>query len=133
MSGYIQLSDMTNADVIATKLYRENQYKGFRGVPNTVVYDTTKGRARKTPVEYVDNEDMKKVLNMRIKDMSAAQKRTYNRLAQRKRYAKKQAKELSGETAAEYKQKLGKKIKDMTKTERAKYNKLSKREQRLRK
>ena len=115
MSNQIPLSIIGDTDITSIK-----DFKGvsFRGVPNTIVYDVTKGRTRKLPIKYVDNEDMKI---------------TYNRLAQRKTYAKKQAIELSGETASQYKNKLGKTIKQMTKEEKAKYNRLSKREQRLRK
>lgn len=128
MSKKIPLSNITPLDIVDVK-----PYMGFRSVPNTVVYDVTKGRSRKLPLKFVDNEDIKISYNKRIKDLSEEQLRTYNRLAQRKTYAKKQAIELSGETAAQYKKKLGKTIKEMTKAEKTKYNRLSKREQRLRK
>ena len=91
------------------------------------------GRPRYVPKTFVSHKEMKQLLGVKIKDMTPEQKRTYNRLAQRKTYAKKQAIELSGETASQYKNKLGKTIKQMTKEEKAKYNRLSKREQRLRK
>tara|TARA_R100001015_G_C4634936_1_gene202761 strand:+ start:4603 stop:4995 length:393 start_codon:yes stop_codon:yes gene_type:complete len=130
MSGYFKLTQMGDQDVIRVEDFKG---KAFRSVPNTVVYDITKGRARKAPFNYIDNEDLKVSYNKQIVDLSPEQLRTYNRLAQRKSYAKKQAIELSGETAEQYKNKLNKKIKDMTKTEKAKYNRLKKREQRLRK
>ena len=63
--------------------------------------------------------------------MSAAQKRTYHRLAQRKAQAKKDMMDKYGETAESFRKQTGKKIKDFTAEERKIYYKLNKQESRI--
>ena len=60
MSNQIPLSIIGDTDITSIK-----DFKGvsFRGVPNTIVYDVTKGRTRKLPIKYGDNEDMKITYN----------------------------------------------------------------------
>lgn len=117
------------------KEYESYEFKGFKGLPTKIIYDTTKGAKRKPPYKYMDNIHLKdKVYKGKaVKDFTAEQKRTYDRLAQRKNYQKSKMKEYSGITAKEYKSKLNKKIKDFTKLEKTNYDKLSKREERFKK
>ena len=90
------------------------------------------GRPRIAPEKGADNENLKKVLGVSIKGMTAEQRRAYNRLAKRKEYAREQQIKYNKQTAQQFKQKIGKKIKDMSKVEKAEYYRLSKQEQRLR-
>ena len=59
-----------------------------KGTPQTIVKNIQVGRPRIVPYENVDNVDLKSMLGVTIKGMSAEQRRAYNRLAQRKRQAK---------------------------------------------
>jgi len=115
--------------------YDEDGYDiiGFRGIPAKVIYDTSKGRPRKTPYKTLDNRKLKKVLDKSMDEFSKENKRAYDRMAQRKNYNKKKAFDMSGQTAAGYKMKLNKKMKDFSKQEMSMYNKLAKREERIRK
>ena len=115
--------------------YEEYDFKGYKGVPTKIIYDITKGAKRKPPYKYMDNIVLKEKVykGKAVKDFTIKEKQTYDRLAQRKNYQMKKAKEYSGITAKEYKLKLNKKIKDFTKTEKAQYDKLSKREERFKK
>ena len=115
--------------------YEKYEFKGFKGLPTKIIYDTTKGAKRKPPYKYMDNIHLKEKVykGKAVKDFTAEQKRTYDRLAQRKNYQNQKMKEYSGITAKEYKSKLNKKIKDFTKTEKMNYDKLSKREERFKK
>lgn len=115
--------------------YDEDGYDiiGFRGIPSRVIYDTSKGRPRKTPYKTLDNRKLKKVLNKTMDDFSKENKKAYDRMAQRKIYSRKKAIDLSGQTAAGYKLKLNKKMKYFSKQEMSMYNKLAKREERIRK
>jgi len=65
--------------------------------------------------------------------MTAEQRRTYNRLAKRKEYAKDKQRQIHGETSSDYKKKLNKSINNMSKAEKTKYYRLAKQEQRFRK
>ena len=106
-----------------TRIFKEIPQAFFKG----------KGvRPRIAPVRGSDNENLKKVLGVSIKGMTAEQKRAYNRLAKRKEYAKEQQRKYNQETSQDFKRRLGKKIKDMSDAERKKYYKLAKQEQRLR-
>eukprot|EP01050_Picozoa_sp_SAG11_P035702 SAG11_NODE_13220_length_665_cov_0.954064_2_plen_94_part_00 len=91
--------------------YDEDGYDilGFRGILAKIIYDTSKGRPRKTPYKTLDNKKLKKVLNKPMDEFSKENKKAYNRMAQRKAYAKKKAFDISGQTAAGYKLKLNKK------------------------
>ena len=117
------------------KEYEEYDFKGFKGLPTKIIYDTTKGAKRKPPYKYMDNIVLKEKVfqGKKIKDFTKKEKQTYDRLAQRKNYQNQKAKEYSGITAKEYKTKIGKKLKDFSKTEMMNYNKLSKREERFHK
>ena len=90
------------------------------------------GRPRIAPEKGADNENLKKVLGVSIKGMTAEQRRAYNRLAKRKEYAREQQRKYNQQTSQDFKRKLGKKIKDMTDKERRKYYQLAKQEQRFR-
>ena len=113
--------------------YNTYQFKGYKGLPTKIIYDTTKGRKRKPPFKYVDNIELKeKVLKGKsIKSFTKKEKQTYDRLAQRKTYQKQKMIQIAGTTAGNYKNKLNKKIKDFTPNEKRTYDKLSKQEQRL--
>jgi len=103
------------------------------GVPQIVVYkkEGEKGRPRIVPKEFASHRELKQLLGVKIKDMTAEQKRAYNRLASRIDYAKTRQQEISGQTSSQYKDKLGKRIKDMTDKERKTYYRLAKQEERL--
>jgi hypothetical protein len=103
----------------------------YKAIPQSM-YQGRGGRPRIAPVKGADNENLKKILGVSIKGMTAEQRRAYNRLAKRKEYAKEQQIKYNSQTAQQFKQKLGKKIKDMSKAEKAEYYRLSKQEQRLR-
>lgn len=113
--------------------YKNYEFKGFKGLPTKIIYDTTKGRKRKPPYKYIDNKELKeKILKGKsIKSFTKKEKQTYDRLAQRKTYQKQKMKQQFGMTATEYKNKLNKKIKDFSPNEKRTYDKLSKQEQRL--
>lgn len=117
------------------KEYESYEFKGFKGLPTKIIYDTTKGAKRKPPFKYMDNIDLKEKVykGKAIKNFTIKEKQTYDRLAQRKNYQNKKMKEYSGTTAKEYKSKLNKKIKDFTNLEKMNYDKLSKREERFKK
>jgi len=102
-----------------------------KGTPQTIVKNIQVGRPRIVPYENVDNVDLKSMLGVTIKGMSAEQRRAYNRLAQRKRQAKEDMMKLYGETAESFKESTGKKIKDFNSDERKIYYKLNKKESRL--
>lgn len=106
----------------------------YKSIPQAFFKDVGErgGRPRIAPEHGADNENLKKVLGVSIKGMTAEQKRAYNRLAKRKEYAKLQQRKYNQETSQDFKKRLGKKIKDMTVNEKAKYYKLAKQEQRLR-
>ena len=106
-----------------TRIFKEIPQAFFKGKG---------GRPRIAPVRGAANENLKKVLGVSIKGMTAEQKRAYNRLAKRKEYAKEQQRKYNQETSQDFKRRLGKKIKDMSDAERKKYYKLAKQEQRLR-
>lgn len=113
--------------------YKNYDFKGFKGLPTKIIYDTTKGRKRKPPFKYIDNIELKEKIykGKPIKDFTKKEKQTYDRLAQRKTYQKEKMKKQYGMTAGEYKKKLNKQIKDFTQQEKRLYNKLSKQEERL--
>ena len=119
--------NLTQVELISqqpkTRVYKAIPQSMFRG---------RGGRPRIAPEKGADNENLKKVLGVTIKGMTAEQRRAYNRLAKRKEYAREQQIKYNSQTAQQFKQKLGKKIKDMTKVEKAEYYRLSKQEQRLR-
>jgi len=105
-----------------------------KGIPQTYIKKKQGeiGRPRIVPKKGSDNIELKEDLGLTIKGMTAEQRRTYNRLAKRKEYAKDKQREQHGETASDYKKKLGITIDKMSKAQKAKYYKLSKQEQRLR-
>lgn len=103
----------------------------YKQVPQSF-FRSKAGRPRIAPQVGADNENLKKVLGVTMKGMTAEQRRAYNRLAKRKEYARDQQVKYNTRTATQYKAKLGKKIKDMTKDEKAEYYKLAKQEQRFR-
>ena len=39
--------------------YNTYQFKGYKGLPTKIIYDTTKGAKRKPPFKYVDNIELK--------------------------------------------------------------------------
>ena len=106
-----------------TRVYKEVPQSFFKGKG---------GRPRIAPAFGADNENLKKVLGVSIKGMSAEQKRAYNRLAKRKEYAKDQQRREHQQTSQDFKKSINKKIKDMSKEEKNKYYKLAKQEQRFR-
>lgn len=103
----------------------------YKAIPQSM-FKGRGGRPRIAPEKGADNENLKKVLGVSIKGMTAEQRRAYNRLAKRKEYAREQQIKYNKQTAQQFKQKIGKKIKDMSKVEKAEYYRLSKQEQRLR-
>ena len=103
----------------------------YKAIPQSF-FRSNAGRPRIAPQQGADNENLKKILGVTIKGMSAEQKRAYNRLAKRKEYARDQQIKYNQKTAQQFKQTIGKKIKDMTKAEKAEYYKLAKQEQRFR-
>tara|TARA_R110002126_G_scaffold48116_3_gene134260 strand:+ start:5394 stop:5750 length:357 start_codon:yes stop_codon:yes gene_type:complete len=113
--------------------YKMYNFKGLKGLPTKIIYDTTKGRKRKPPFKYIDNIQLKEKIykGKPIKNFTIKEKQTYDRLAQRKTYQKNKMKEKFGVTAGEYKKNLNKQIKDFTQNEKRIYNKLSKQEERL--
>lgn len=122
------------AGIKPTNLNKEVIVKqNINGVPQISIAkkEGQVGRPRLVPNTFLTHTEMKNLLGVKIKDMTPAQKRTYNRLAQRLEYAKTKQMEENKETSSQYKEKLGKKIKDMTKQEKAKYNRLAKQEERL--
>jgi len=125
-----QKGNLTQVELISqapkTKVYKELPQAFFKDVGERG------GRPRIAPEHGADNENLKKVLGVSIKGMTAEQKRAYNRLAKRKEYARLQQRKYNQQTSQDFKRKIGKKIKDMTKDEKAKYYKLAKQEQRLR-
>jgi len=112
-------------------LTEEPKTKVYKAIPQSF-YRGRGGRPRIAPVKGADNENLKKVLGVSIKGMTAEQKRAYNRLAKRKEYAREQQRKYNNQTSQDFKKKLGKKIKDMTDSEKRTYYKLAKQEQRLR-
>jgi hypothetical protein len=109
-----------------------SKIKEVRGTPQTIILEENKvGRPRIVPQDNIDNSELKDFLGLTIKGMSAAQKRTYHRLAQRKAQAKKDMMDKNGETAESFRKQTGKKIKDFTAEERKIYYKLNKQESRL--
>ena len=104
-----------------------SKIKEVRGTPQTIILEEKKvGRPRIVPQDNVDNSELKDFLGLTIKGMSAEQKRTYHRLAQRKAQAKKDMMDKYGETAESFRKQTGKKIKDFTAEERKIYYKLNK-------
>jgi len=105
-----------------------------KGIPQTYIRkkEGELGRPRIVPKSGSDNIGMKQSLGLTIKGMTAAQRRTYNRLAKRKEYARDKMREEYGQTASDYKKKLGITINKMSNNEKKKYDKLSKQEQRIR-
>lgn len=120
--------NLTQVELITQK----PETRVFKEIPQAFFKNKTGGRPRIAPVRGADNENLKKVLGVSIKGMTAEQKRAYNRLAKRKEYAKEQQRKYNQETSQDFKRRLGKKIKDMSDGERKKYYKLAKQEQRLR-
>lgn len=134
MSNYEKLSVKTSNYIKGVNINKERVKEIIvNGVPQLIVYkkEGQIGRPRTLPKEFASHKDLKKLLGVKIKDMTAEQKRAYNRLASRIDYAKTRQQEISGETSSQYKQKIGKKIKDMNKTQLRKYNRLAKQEERL--
>ena len=119
--------NLTQVELISqqpkTRVYKAIPQSMFRG---------RGGRPRIAPEKGADNENLKKVLGVSIKGMTAEQRRAYNRLAKRKEYAREQQRKYNQQTSRDFKRKLGKKIKDMTDKERRKYYQLAKQEQRFR-
>ena len=105
-----------------------------KGIPQTYLKKKQGelGRPRIVPKKGSDNIGMKDSLGLTIKGMSAEQRRTYNRLAKRKEYARDKQRDEHGETASDFKKKLGKSINNMSKAEKTKYYRLAKQEQRFR-
>ena len=125
-------STFTKGNLTQVELISEKpKTKVYKAIPQAF-YKGRGGRPRIAPAKGADNENLKKVLGVTIKGMTAEQRRAYNRLAKRKEYAREQQIKYNSQTAQQFKQKLGKKIKDMTKVEKAEYYRLSKQEQRLR-
>jgi hypothetical protein len=92
-----------------------------------------KGRPRTFPVEPIRPTDLKDFFNKPLNEMTYLQRKTYNRLASRRTYAKEKIIAQEGFTAKEYKKKLNKKIKDFTKKEKKEYNRLAKIQERIEK
>lgn len=105
-----------------------------KGIPQTYLKkkEGELGRPRIVPKTGSDNIGMKDSLGLTIKGMTAEQRRTYNRLAKRKEYARDKMREEHGQTASDFKKKLGITINKMSNNEKKKYDKLSKQEQRIR-
>tara|TARA_R100000541_G_scaffold11969_5_gene20242 strand:- start:2778 stop:3203 length:426 start_codon:yes stop_codon:yes gene_type:complete len=105
-----------------------------KGIPQTYIKkkEGEIGRPRIVPKKGSDNIGLKQSLGLTIKGMTAEQRRTYNRLAKRKEYARDKQRLEHGQTASDYKKKLGITINRMSKEEKKKYDKLSKQEQRFR-
>ena len=103
----------------------------YKAIPQSM-FKSNAGRPRIAPQVGADNENLKKILGVTIKGMTAEQRRAYNRLAKRKEYAKQQQRKYNYQTSKDYKTSIGKKIKDMTDKEKSKYYKLAKQEQRFR-
>ena len=105
-----------------------------KGIPQTYIKKKQgeMGRPRIVPKKGSDNIELKEDLGLTIKGMSAEQKRTYNRLAKRKEYAKDKQREQHGQTSSDYKKKLNITINKMSKEQKSKYYKLAKQEQRIR-
>ncbi len=105
-----------------------------KGIPQTYLKKKQgeSGRPRIVPKTGSDNIGLKESLGITIKGMTAEQRRTYNRLAKRKEYAKDKQRQIHGETSSDYKKKLNKSINNMSKAEKTKYYRLAKQEQRFR-
>ena len=119
--------NLTQVELITQK----PRTKVYKEIPQSF-FKSNAGRPRIAPQVGADNENLKKILGVTIKGMTAEQKRAYNRLAKRKEYAREQQIKYNQSTAKQFKQKLGKKIKDMTDAEKKKYYQLAKQEQRFR-
>ena len=94
-----------------------------KGIPQTYLKKKQGevGRPRIAPKKGSDNIELKEDLGLTIKGMTAEQRRTYNRLAKRKEYARDKMRELHGETASDYKKKLGIPINKISNKEKNKY------------
>lgn len=105
-----------------------------KGIPQTYLKkkEGELGRPRIAPKKGSDNIGMKESLGLTIKGMTAEQRRTYNRLAKRKEYARDKMREIHGQTASDYKKKLGIPINKMSNKEKQTYQRLAKQEQRIR-
>lgn len=113
--------------------YDKYDFKGYRGLPTKVIYDTTKGRPRKPPYKNIDNIELKQKVykGKAVKDFTKKEKQTYDRLAQRKTYQKEKMKKAYGTTAEEFRKNLNKKMKNFSVEEKRKYNRLQKQQERL--
>ena len=102
-------------------------------IPQTIMRKGfhNRGRPRVVPLDPLRPDELKVILNKPIKEFSYLERKSYNRLASRRTYAKEKIIALECQTASQYKQKLGKKIKDFNKTEKIEYNRLSKIEERI--
>lgn len=105
-----------------------------KGIPQTYLKkkEGEMGRPRIVPKKGSDNIGMKDSLGLTIKGMTAEQRRTYNRLAKRKEYARDKMREQHGQTASDFKKKLGIPINKMSNKEKQTYQRLAKQEQRIR-
>lgn len=103
----------------------------IKGVPQTIVKNKQVGRPRIVPYENLDTTELKDIIGVTIKGMSAEQRRAYNRVAQRKSEAKEKMMKDFGETAESFRKQTGKKIKDFNADERKIYYKLNKKESRI--
>ena len=108
-----------------------SKIKEVKGTPQTIIEEKKVGRPRIVPTDNIEASELKDFLGLTIKGMSAEQKRTYHRLAQRKAQAKKDMMDKYGETAESFRKQTGKKIKDFNADERKIYYKLNKQESRI--
>ena len=93
-----------------------------------------RGRPQIVPIGNTRNPtQFRKSLGKKVKDMTPAQRRAYNRIASRQTYAREKTQQIEGLDATEYKKILKKPIKKFTKQEKQKYDRLSKTESRIKK
>tara|TARA_R110001632_G_C11345694_1_gene417884 strand:+ start:36 stop:428 length:393 start_codon:yes stop_codon:yes gene_type:complete len=105
------------------------------GVPQSILRKgfNERGRPRTNPIDPIKPAELKVLFNKPLKEFTYLQRRSYNRLASRRTYAKEKVRALEGMTSTEFKRNLNKKIKDFTKKEKREYNRLSKMEERTEK